>query len=144
MERSDRENGKRVVIVHASNEREIDAAIASIVQQRASALLVASDGLFRSHSDQLIALPARYSLPASYSDREYVVAGGLMSYGPSIADGYRQCGVYAGQILKGKNPGDLPVLQPTKFEFVINRTTAKVLGLTIPAGVLSIADEVIE
>jgi putative ABC transport system substrate-binding protein len=144
MEKSARESGERVVIVDASNEREIESTIASVVQQQASALLVDADGLFRSRSGQLIALAARYSLPASYSDREYVVAGGLMSYGPSIADGYRQCGIYAGRILKGTSPGDLPVLQPTKFEFAINLGTAKTLGINIPSGVMAIVDEVIE
>jgi putative ABC transport system substrate-binding protein len=144
MEKSAGEVGKRVVIVAASNEREIDSAFASVVQQQVSALLVDADGLFRSHSRQLIELAAHHSLPTSYADRENVVAGGLMSYGPSIADGYRQCGAYTGQILQGTSPGDLPVLQPTKFEFAINLGTAKTLGINIPSGVMAIVDEVIE
>jgi putative tryptophan/tyrosine transport system substrate-binding protein len=144
LERSARESGRPIIIVEASNEREIDSAVAGIVEQRASAVLVDADGLFRSHADQLIALAARYSLPASYADREYVVAGGLMSYGPSIADGYRQCGTYVGQILKGTNAGDLPVLQPTKFEFALNLKTAKTLGVDVPMIIQMTADEVIE
>jgi putative ABC transport system substrate-binding protein len=143
-EKSASEGGERVILVAVSNEREIDSAIASVVQQHAGALLVDADGLFRSHSSQLVELAAHFSLPTSYGDREYVVAGGLMSYGPSIADGYRQGGTYAGQILKGTSPGDLPVLQPTKFEFVLNLGTAKTLGINIPSGVMAIVDEVIE
>jgi putative tryptophan/tyrosine transport system substrate-binding protein len=139
-----RDSGKKIVIVTASSEGEIDTAVADAVQHKARALLIDADGLFRTRSNQLIALAARYSLPASYADREYAIEGGLMSYGPVIADGYRQCGNYVGQVLKGAKPGDLPVLQPTKFNFVLNLKTAKTLGLTIPPGVLAIADEVIE
>jgi putative tryptophan/tyrosine transport system substrate-binding protein len=144
LDESGREGGRNIVIVRASNEQEINSAILSVVKQHASALVVDADGFFRSRVDQLVALAARHSLPTAYADREYVVAGGLMSYGPNIVDGYRQCGIYSGQILKGKSPGDLPILQATRFEFVINLTTARGLGINIPSGILAIADEVIE
>ena len=137
-------SGQRIVVMPATNESEIDSAFANAVQQQVGALLVDADGLFRSRAGQLIALGARYLLPVSYADQEYVLAGGLMSYGPSIADGYRQCGVYVGRILKGANPGDLPVMQPTKFELALNLKTAKALGLDVPLHIQQLADEVIE
>ena len=107
-------------------------------------MLVGADAVFATWRDHLIALSARYAIPAIFELREFVAAGGLMSYGPSLSDAYRLVGLYTGQILKGAKPADLPVLQSTKFEFVINVKTAKSLGLTIPPDVLSIADEVIE
>lgn len=135
---------RQVIIVRAATAAEIDTAFAALAQQGAGALLVTSDALFVSRRDQLVALAARHKLPAIYVQREIAEMGGLVSYGPDFADGYRQAGIYVGKILKGAKPADLPVLQPTKFELVINLKTAKTLGLTIPSGVLSIADDVIE
>jgi len=134
--------GLQIQILNASAIGEIDAAFATFARERPDALLVSGDAFFVGRRVQLAILAASYKIPAAYSSRE--AAGGLMSYGTDLADMFRQVGFYTGTILKGAKPADLPVLQATKFEFVINRTTAKVLGLTIPAGVISIADEVIE
>jgi len=135
---------RQIHVVHASAETEFDSAFASLARQGVGGLLIASDPFFASHRDQLVALAARYKLPTIYHQREFAEAGGLVSYAPDFADGYRQGGVYVGKILKGTRPADLPVMQSSKFELVINLKTARILGLTIPPGVLAIADEVIE
>jgi len=136
--------GQKVTVAQAGSADEIDGAIAELVKQRIGALLIASDSLFSSQREKLAALAARNSMPSSFNIREFAVAGGLMSYGASLADSYRQAGFYAGRILKGERPADLPVVQPTKFELVLNLKTAKALGLTIPDKVMALADEVIE
>jgi ABC-type uncharacterized transport system substrate-binding protein len=136
--------GVRPLVLFASTEGEVDAAFAGLVQQGGGALLVATDPFLVSRREQLAALAARYHLPAIYPQREIVAAGGLISYGPHFADGYRQAGVYVGRLLKGEKPGDLPIQQPTKFELVINLKTAKALEIEVPDRLLAIADEVIE
>ena len=144
LEVASRAVNQKISVLKASNDTELDAAFASLVEQKVGALLVTADPYFDTRRDRFIAFAEKNRLPTMYQFRDYAVAGGLISYGPSITDMYRQAGVYTGQILKGARPADLPVLQPTKFEFVINLKTAKALGLVIPAGLISYADEVIE
>jgi putative tryptophan/tyrosine transport system substrate-binding protein len=136
--------GKDVVIFNAGRESEIDAAFARMAQLRPDALLVAADPFFNSRREQIVALAAGHAIPAIYEWREFTEAGGLMSYGTSLVEAYRLQGIYTGRILKGEKPADLPVVQLSKFELVINLKIAKTLGLAIPPGVLAIADEVIE
>ena len=136
--------GLQIQILNASTNREIEAAFATLVRDRADALFVAADIFFVSRRVQFATLATRYGIPAAYPAREVVEAGGLMSYGTDRADMYRQVGAYTGQILKGAKPADLPVMQSTKFEFVINLQTARALGLEIPPALLARADEVIE
>ena len=130
--------------MEVGSERDFDSAFLVLVKLRAGALVISADALFNDHRDQIIALASRYSVPTIYEWREAVAAGGLISYGTGRADALRQNGILVGRILKGEKPSDLPVLRASKFELVINLTTAKALGLTIPPGVLAITDEVIE
>jgi putative ABC transport system substrate-binding protein len=136
--------GQRIHLVHARNDGELELAFDALVRERADALLVGADPFFDTRRDRIIAFAAQQRLPAIYQFREYAVLGGLMSYGIDLPEGYRQIGSYAGQILRGAKPADLPIVQSTKFEFVINLKTAKGLGLEVPAMLLARADEVIE
>jgi putative ABC transport system substrate-binding protein len=139
-----RAKGVQLPILKAGSESEIEAAFASLAQLQTDALVIGADAFFSSRDEQFVALAARHAVPAIYLSREFAAAGGLISYGPSLAGMYRQLGVYAGKILKGARPADLPVEQPTRFELVVNLKTAKELGLTIPPSILARAEEVIE
>jgi putative ABC transport system substrate-binding protein len=139
-----REIGVQLIVLRASTERDIDAAFATLVQQRVGALILAISPLFLTQADKLVALAARHTVPVMYFRREFAAAGGLVSYGSGTAEYYRQIGVYAGRILKGEKPGDLPVVRSTKFELVINLKTAKALGIHVPTSMQLLADEVIE
>jgi putative ABC transport system substrate-binding protein len=144
LEPTARAMGLQVQVLNASTSQEIDAAFATIARERLDALFVSPTAFFTSRRVQLTHLASRHAVPASYALRNYVEAGGLMSYGASLLDAYRQIGVYAGRVLKGAKPADLPVVQSSRFELVINAQTARMLGITVPPTLLSIADEVIE
>ena len=131
-------------MARANDDAELDAALASFVEQRVGALLVTAAPFFDTQLHRIVDFAAQKQLPAIYQFREYAVAGGLISYGPNVAEGYKNAGTYVGRILKGEKPADLPVMQPTKFDFVINLKTAKALGLTVPPTLLIEAGEVIE
>jgi len=144
MQTAARALGIELLVLHASNERDLDTAFATLVQKRAGGIVISADALFTSRSEQLAELAARYAVPATYQFREFAAAGGLVSYGTSIADSYRLTGVYTGRVLKGEKPADLPVQRSTKVELFINLKTAKALGITVPLPLLGRADEVIE
>jgi putative ABC transport system substrate-binding protein len=144
LETAARSKGVQLVVLRANTDSGIEAAFASLVQRHAEALVIDPDVFFLDRRQQIVALAARHAIPVVYSRREYAAIGGLMSYGTNLAEAYRQAGIYAGRVLKGEKPADLPVLQPTKFELVINLKTAKELGLKVPLTLQVAADEVIE
>ena len=144
MQAAARALGKLLLILKADGEHDFDAVFTNLAQQRVDALVVHTEPFFLSRRDHLVELAARHSIPTIYGLREFAAAGGLISYGTNLSDSYRQVGIYTGKILKGEKPADLPVMQPTKFEFVINLKAAKALGLTVPTSLLVRADEVIE
>jgi ABC-type uncharacterized transport system substrate-binding protein len=144
VEAAARAMGLQIQVLNANTSREIDAAFATVVRERPDALFVGPGPLFNERRVQLVHLASRHAIPATYTQREYAEIGGLMSYGATVKDAYRQVGVYAGRILKGAKPADLPVVQSTKFELVINAQTARMLGLEVPPTLLASADEVIE
>ena len=144
MQTAARKLGIDLLILNASSERDIDAAFTAFIEQRVHGMMVGVDTLFISRSDQLVGLAARHAMPAMYYVREFADAGGLISYGASITDAYRMAGSYAGRILKGAKPADLPIQQTVKFELAINLKTANALGITLPQTLMVAADEVIE
>jgi putative tryptophan/tyrosine transport system substrate-binding protein len=144
MQEAARALGLQIHVLNASTEGEINSAFAKLAELRAGALIVGTGELFNSRPEQLVRLAERQALPAIYQAREFAAAGGLISYGASRTDAYRQAGIYTGRVLKGEKPADLPVLQSIKFELVLNLKTAKALGLTVPSSLISIVDEVIE
>ena len=144
LEAAARTLGLKLVVLAGNNEREIDTSFAKMAEPQIGALVVTADGFLISRQHQIVALAARYAMPTMYPLSQYVAAGGLMSYGANLPDAFLQTGIYVGRILKGAQPADLPVLQPTKIEFVLNLKTAKALGLTVPDRILALADEVIE
>ena len=144
MEQAARTLGLQMHVLNTSTDGELDKAFTDLNQLRVGALVVGTGEFFNSRREQIVALAARQRVPAMYQYRDFATVGGLVSYGPSLVDAYRQTGVYTGRVLKGEKPADLPVLRPTKFELILNLKTAKTLGLTIPSGVMAIADEVVE
>jgi putative ABC transport system substrate-binding protein len=136
--------GEQIVILHASTEHDIDAAFPSLIEQRAGAMFISTDAFFASQRDRLASLAIQHKVPTIYASRQYAEAGGLISYAPNQKDAFRQQGIYAGEILKGAKPADLPIMQPTKYELVLNLKTAKALEIEIPPKILALADEVIE
>ena len=136
--------GQHLVVVHATQEKELDGAFDTLVRERAGGLLVTGDALFTSRRDRVLALASRHAIPTIHSERQLVEAGALLSYGTSLIDAYRLVGVYAGRILKGEKPGDLPVIRGTRFEMGVNLKTAKALGITVPATVVARADHLVE